>query len=81
MPQKVDRLAFIAKTIQLKEGLDLYVGTVKAAKRIVRALVREMGVNFSDSAKLVGRRDGKDIYRVDLRRKAASISDRHDYFG
>ena len=62
--QKVDRLAFIAKTIQLKEGLDLYVGTVKAAKRIVRALVREMGGNFSDSAKLVGRRDGKDIYRV-----------------
>ena len=62
--QKADRLAFIAKTIQLKEGLDLYVGTVKAAKRIVRALVREMGGNFSDSAKLVGRRDGKDIYRV-----------------
>lgn len=62
--QKVDRLAFIAKTVQLKEGLDLYVGTVKAAKRIVRALVREMGGNFSDSAKLVGRRDGKDIYRV-----------------
>jgi len=62
--QKVDRLAFIAKTIQLKEGLDLYVGTVKAAKRIVRALVREMGGNFSDSAKLVGRRDGKDVYRV-----------------
>ncbi|MGD0327663.1 MAG: NMD3-related protein [Halobacteriota archaeon] len=62
--QKADRLAFIAKTIQLREGLDLYVGTVKAAKRIVRALVREMGGSFSDSAKLVGRRDGKDIYRV-----------------
>jgi nonsense-mediated mRNA decay protein 3 len=62
--QNVDRLAFIAKTVQLREGLDLYVGTVKAAKRIVRALVREMGGNFSDSAKLVGRRDGKDIYRV-----------------
>ena len=62
--QKADRLAFIAKTIQLREGLDLYVGTVKAAKRIVRALVREMGGNFSDSSKLVGRRDGKDIYRV-----------------
>jgi len=62
--QKADRLAFIAKTIQLREGLDLYVGTVKAAKRIVRALVRNMGGNFSDSAKLVGRRDGKDIYRV-----------------
>jgi nonsense-mediated mRNA decay protein 3 len=62
--QKEDRLAFVAKTVQLKEGLDLYVGTVKAAKRIVRALVREMGGSFSDSAQLVGRRDGKDVYRV-----------------
>jgi nonsense-mediated mRNA decay protein 3 len=62
--RKADRLAFIAKTTRLREGLDLYVGTVKAAKRIVRTLVREMGGNFSDSAKLVGRRDGKDVYRV-----------------
>lgn len=64
LTRKEDRLAFIAKTIWLREGLDLYVGTVKAAKRIVRALLREMGGNLSDSAKLIGRRDGKDVYRV-----------------
>jgi nonsense-mediated mRNA decay protein 3 len=64
LTQKEDRLAFIAKTIWLREGLDLYIGTVKAAKRIVRALLREMGGNLSDSAKLIGRRDGKDVYRV-----------------
>ena len=64
LTQKEDRLAFIAKTIWLREGLDLYVGTVKAAKRIARALLREMGGTLSDSAKLVGRRDGKDVYRV-----------------
>jgi nonsense-mediated mRNA decay protein 3 len=62
--QKADRLSFIAKTVELKEGLDLYVGTIKAAKRIVRALVREMGGDVSDSAKLVGRRDGRDVYQV-----------------
>lgn len=61
---KEDRLAFIAKTIWLREGLDLYIGTVKAAKRIVSALLREMGGNLSDSARLIGRRDGKDVYRV-----------------
>lgn len=61
---KEDRLAFIAKTIWLREGLDLYIGTVKAAKRIVRTLLKEMGGNFSDSAQLIGRRDGKDVYRV-----------------
>jgi 60S ribosomal export protein NMD3 len=64
LAQKADRLAFIAKTIWLREGLDLYVGTVKAAKRIVRAVLKEMGGTLSDSAKLTGRRDGKDIYRV-----------------
>ncbi len=62
--QKTDRLAFIAKTICLREGLDLYIGSVKAAKRIARALLREMGGTISDSAKLTGRRDGKDVYRV-----------------
>jgi len=62
--RKADRLAFIAKNIQLREGVDLYVGTIKAAKRIVSAVVQEMGGTVSDSAKLIGRRDGKDIYRV-----------------
>jgi nonsense-mediated mRNA decay protein 3 len=64
LAQKTDRLAFIAKTMWLREGLDLYVGTVKAAKRIARALLRETGGTLSDSAKLTGRRDGKDVYRV-----------------
>jgi len=64
LAQKTDRLAFIAKTIWLREGLDLYVGTVKAAKRIIRALLKEMGGAITDSAKLTGRRDGKDVYRV-----------------
>jgi nonsense-mediated mRNA decay protein 3 len=64
LAQKTDRLAFIAKTIWLKAGLDLYVGTVKAARRIVRAILREMGGTLNDSAKLTGRRDGKDVYRV-----------------
>jgi nonsense-mediated mRNA decay protein 3 len=59
-----DRLAFIAKTVWLKEGLDLYIGTVKAAKQIVRALLKEMGGKSSDSAQLIGRRDGKDVYRI-----------------
>jgi 60S ribosomal export protein NMD3 len=64
LAQKTDRLAFITKTVWLREGLDLYIGTAKAAKRIVRALLREMGGTVNDSAKLAGRRDGKDVYRV-----------------
>jgi nonsense-mediated mRNA decay protein 3 len=62
--QREDRLAFISKTVQLKEGLDIYVGTTRAAKQIVRAMMQQMGGGFNDSAQLVGRRDGKDVYRV-----------------
>ncbi|MGZ4864727.1 MAG: 60S ribosomal export protein NMD3 [Halobacteriota archaeon] len=62
--QKTDRLAFISKITLLREGLDLYIGSVKAAKKITRSLLREMGGTVNDSAKLIGRRDGKDIYRV-----------------
>ncbi|MGZ4904296.1 MAG: 60S ribosomal export protein NMD3 [Halobacteriota archaeon] len=61
---KADRMAFIAKTARLKEGLDLYVGTTKAAKRIVTALIKQMGGQLSTSARLAGRRDGKDLQRV-----------------
>lgn len=61
---KTDRMAFIAKTVRLKEGLDLYVGATKAAKRIATALMKEMGGRLSTSAQLVGRRDGKDLQRV-----------------
>ena len=62
--QRENRLAFISKTVRLKEGLDIYVGTTKAAKQIVRAIIQQMGGGFDDSAQLVGRRDGKDVYRV-----------------
>jgi len=62
--QKLDRMAFIAKTVRLKEGLDLFVGTIKAARQIATALVKQMGGTFSDSARLTGRRDGKNLYRV-----------------
>ncbi|MGZ4902666.1 MAG: 60S ribosomal export protein NMD3 [Halobacteriota archaeon] len=61
---KTDRMAFIAKTVRLKEGLDLYIGTTKAAKRISTAVMKEMGGQLSTSAKLAGRRDGKDLQRV-----------------
>lgn len=62
--QTEDRLAFITKTIRLKEGLDIYVGTTKAARQIVRAIIQKMGGGFNDSTQLSGRRDGKNVYRV-----------------
>jgi nonsense-mediated mRNA decay protein 3 len=59
-----DRKAFISKIKQLKEGVDIYVGTVKAGRRISKAIVDKFGGKFSESPKLVGRKDGKRIYRI-----------------
>jgi nonsense-mediated mRNA decay protein 3 len=62
--EKGDRLAFIAKTQDLEEGIDLYVGSTKLGKQICRALIDEFGGKFSESPKLVGQKNGEDLYRI-----------------
>jgi len=62
--QKSDRMAFISNIKELKEGIDIYVGSTSVGKQISKAIVTELGGRFSESAKLVGRKNGKDQYRV-----------------
>ncbi len=61
---KGDRLAFIAKTVKLDEGDDIYVGSQKLGKQICRAIIDTFGGRFSDSPKLVGQKNGEDLYRI-----------------
>lgn len=64
---KDDPKAFISKITDLKEGVDFYFGSKKAARKIARAIKQEMGGHISESAKLMGRdRQGKDIYRISI---------------
>ncbi len=62
--EKGDRLAFIAKTEELDEGADLYVGSIKLGKQICRAIIDVFGGKFTESHKLVGQKNGEDLYRI-----------------
>lgn len=62
--EKGDRLAFIAKTEKLPEGIDIYVGLIKLGKQICRAVIETFGGKFTESPKLVGQKNGVDLYRI-----------------
>ncbi len=62
--EKGDRLAFIAKNVELDEGIDLYVGEIKLGKQICRAIIDVFGGRFAESPKLVGQKHGVDLYRI-----------------
>ncbi len=62
--EKGDRLAFIAKTEELDEGVDLYVGSSRLGKQICRTIIESFGGKFSESPKLVGQKNGEDLYRI-----------------
>jgi nonsense-mediated mRNA decay protein 3 len=60
----LDEADFVSKEQMLREGLDIYVSSIECGRRISRGIVRHLGGGFSESRKLYGRKDGKDIYRV-----------------
>ena len=64
MQKKGDRLAFIGNSMELKEGVDLYIGSNNTARHICKEIVSELGGSFSESPTLFGRKDGKDVYRI-----------------
>ncbi|HVL49516.1 MAG TPA: NMD3-related protein [Candidatus Thermoplasmatota archaeon] len=59
-----DRNAFVLKDEFHHGGLDVYVGTINAARILAKALSNEMGGRQRESAKLVGQKDGRDIFRL-----------------
>lgn len=61
-----DKLAYLAKKTMQKEGVDYYIGSYKAAKRVIAALREEFGGLVKESPKLMGRdkSTGKNIYRI-----------------
>lgn len=61
---KGDRLAFISSSLDIKEGVDLYVGSSNAGRHICKEINSQLGGTFNESASLQGMRDGKDMYRI-----------------
>jgi nonsense-mediated mRNA decay protein 3 len=62
--EKKDKDAFISKIEKIHNGLDLYLGSKKLGKIISKELVQSLGGHVKESHKLMGREDGKDVYRT-----------------
>ena len=61
-----NRMAYLSQRAELKEGVDYYFGSYKAAKKISNVLKDQMGGMLGESPRLMGRdkSTGKDLYRI-----------------
>ncbi|WP_456487695.1 60S ribosomal export protein NMD3 [Candidatus Alkanophaga liquidiphilum] len=55
---------FISKVEKKREGIDFYVGSIEGGRKISKSIVKTLGGRISESKKLYGRKDGREIYRV-----------------
>jgi nonsense-mediated mRNA decay protein 3 len=61
-----DRLSFIQESKDVKGGIDLVVGSTQQGRSIARAISERFGGSTQESYKLVGMRDGKNVYRTSI---------------
>lgn len=61
-----NRMAYVSDVAMLKEGVDYYVGSYKAAKKVAETIKDSLGGVMQESPRLVGRdkSKGKDLYRI-----------------
>lgn len=62
--EKKDKSAFVTKVQEIHNGLDFYLGSKNLGKAISKGLANEFGGEVKASHKLVGKKDGKDVYRT-----------------
>lgn len=58
-----DQMAFVVDETRVKGGVDLKVGSGKAAKVVGTYFKTHFGARIKKSAKLSGKKDGKNVYR------------------
>lgn len=59
-----NREAFLTKSGPVPAGFDYYLGDIEGTRAIARVLGDRMHANVTETAKLSGRKEGEDIYRV-----------------
>jgi nonsense-mediated mRNA decay protein 3 len=62
--EKKDKDAFVTKIEEIHSGLDFYFGSKSMGKAISKKLASDFGGNVKESGELIGKSDGKDIYRM-----------------
>lgn len=60
------RGAFISRQEDVRGGVDFYVGSNEIARILARSLSERFGADLTESSKLAGRKDGRDLYRSTL---------------
>ncbi len=55
--------AFVSKIVERKEGIDYYIGDRNIGRKISRRIADELGGKITESKKLTGRSDGRDLFR------------------
>lgn len=63
---KKNRMAYISEMVEIKEGVDYYVGSYKAARKLTEDLRNILGGVIIESPRIMGRDKsrGKDLYRI-----------------
>ncbi|MGF3494846.1 MAG: 60S ribosomal export protein NMD3 [Methanothrix sp.] len=64
--KKGDRLAFIQDIKDVRGGIDIIVGSTQLGRHIAKTIAQRFGGRVQESVKLVGCRDGKDIFRTTM---------------
>ncbi|MEI8003240.1 MAG: 60S ribosomal export protein NMD3 [Methanothrix sp.] len=61
-----DQLSFIQEMKEVKGGLDVILGSTQLGRRMARAFVERFGGKLLETAKLVGKKDSRNVYRSTL---------------
>ena len=62
--QSVESNAFLTKSELIHGGEDFYIGSSSAAAQIAKRMVKEFAGKLKESSTLMGRKDGREIYRI-----------------
>jgi len=61
-----DQHSFIQEIKEVKGGLDIILGSTQLGRRMARAFLERFGGRLLETAKLVGKKDNRDVYRTTL---------------
>ena len=59
-----ERLSYISDVNETREGLDIVIGSQQIGHAISHAIVQQMGGRFTTHPKLVGEKDGRQLFRI-----------------
>jgi len=64
LTQKNDREDYVRNEEEIDGGLDFQLGKLMRGKTMVRALAQKLGGKVTDSSKIVGNKEGRELFRV-----------------